>query len=228
MAQLALNGTIQTPLSVNYVTSTSDNGSNTTYTFSGVSIKQPGLIVIGVHSRRNDTAFTNLSSVTVNGVSATIVENVRASFNTGTRSSLAYIRVATGTTADIVLTYSVAQNYVAVSIYNIQGNLSDTPLGSANSSSVTPGVTALNLNLLTSENIQVGIGICSSTASTDGGWSSTQLGALATSYALANSSGDFHASGTSYKRGSATGTTMLQAAAGGAFVPAVLVAAVWR
>ena len=227
MAQLALNGTIQIPLSVNFVTFTTSSSSSTSYTFSGISIKQPGLIVIGVHARKNDTGFSNLSSVTVNGVSATIIESVRQVANSiGVRSSLVAIRINTGTTADIVLTYSAPQTAAAISVYNIQGNLSDTPVGSANSSS-TDANNVLDLNLLTSENIQVGIGICSNLGQLPS-WFSTQLGALPTLYADGFGSGTFRITGSLYKRGSATGTTALQCATIDTNRPSVLVAAVWR
>jgi hypothetical protein len=228
MAQLALNGTVQIPLSVNYVTYTTSSSTATTYTFSGVSIKQPGLIVIGVHARKTGTGFSNLSSVTVNGVSATISENVRAVGDHGVRSALAYIRIDTGTTANIELTFSQTQDNVAISVYNIQGNLSDSPLGNSNSSS-TSNVSVLNLNLTTSSvHPQVGIGICSNLGQNPA-WYSTELGSLSTLYSDGFGPGTFRITGSLYKRGLvASGTTMLQCSTDDINRPSVLVAAVWR
>jgi hypothetical protein len=220
MAQLALNGTIQIPLSVNYVTRSSSGSPSASYTFSSTSILQPGLIVIGVHSFANSTA-PSLTSVTVNGVTASLVQNVKATRADPSSSiaALAYIRVNTGNTADIVVNFSGSgANMCVISVWNIQGNLSDSPISSANDVSTTTLKSSFVITLNGDNTPTAAVSIISNALG------DPSYFPLPTTYIENISTRRF--SGTFYKKLSTSSTTIVASTTGSA--PTVLIGAVWR
>ena len=105
--------------SITYITSTSSTGDQSSYTFSGVDIGGPGLIVVTFSSRCD--AF---SSASIGGVSSSLV----AGTNLGDRTVTGVIaaRITGGTTANIVLTFGGQMINCVIGVYRIQNNISDT------------------------------------------------------------------------------------------------------
>jgi hypothetical protein len=123
------------PASITYITSVSSNIDDTTppfqYTFNSVDIDGPGLIVLHIGTYVNGAVpTTTISGVTIGGVSAsfqTITHNGDFNFATTT---LAYARITSGTTADIVVDYKQNSGFPAniyIGVWRIQNNTSDIP-----------------------------------------------------------------------------------------------------
>ena len=112
------------PISVTFVGTTQSTSNLTTYTFNGVSIGGPGLIVVVAHGSADTGLTRTLASLTVNGTGATIHSNTSSQDWAFTTSS----RVASGATANIVVTYSGAALRCVIAVYRIQNNASDTPV----------------------------------------------------------------------------------------------------
>ena len=108
--------------SITYITSTSSTGDQSSYTFSGVDIGGPGLIVVTFSSRCD--AFRTFSSASIGGVSSSLV----AGTNLGDRTVTGVIaaRITGGTTANIVLTFGGQMINCVIGVYRIQNNISDT------------------------------------------------------------------------------------------------------
>jgi hypothetical protein len=109
--------------SITYVTTVADTSDTTTYTFSSASLgaaHDDRMIIVGIHSRKAG-AVSSISSVSVGGVSATIVLQ---NWNTITNSNVAAIAIAavpTGTTGDIVVTFADTMLRCAVGIWRAFG-----------------------------------------------------------------------------------------------------------
>ena len=145
-----------------------DTSDQTTYTFSSQNLGTAAddrHIIVGILSRKAG-ATTTISSVTVGGVSATIVEQVT---NTGTNSDVAGIAIAavpTGTTGDVVVTFGAGMVRAAISLYRATGLDSATASQSLNSTASAP---AVNLDIpVNGFAIGAGITAASSTATWSG------------------------------------------------------------
>jgi hypothetical protein len=132
------------PTSITYIGTQETTATQSSYTYSSVDIGGPGLIVIGFSGQRSTTTGSNLlSGITINGINATIVGQVQEGVTTFAEikpvTGLVYLRVTSGTTANITVVYQNNQNGNAISIWRIQNNKSDTPIqvGSA-ANVVTP------------------------------------------------------------------------------------------
>lgn len=119
---------------------TQDQSDQTNYTFTGVNIGGPGLIVVVAHG---GGGTRTLSSLTIGGVAANIIAATNGSLNPC--AVIAWLRVASGTTADIVVGWSGGQNRCAIEVYRITGNLSDAPAAATQQQS--SATTALSINL---------------------------------------------------------------------------------
>ena len=126
--------------SITYVTNSYILGGQSGYTFSGISIGGPGLIVIPINFTANIFGLQSISSVLVNGVSATIAiqRNNGGSIREG--SALAYIRVNSGTTANIQVNLTGNVDQLSIATYRILNNISDTPVQSLSDIGVNPSV----------------------------------------------------------------------------------------
>lgn len=103
--------------------SASSTGNNTTYTFNNVSIGTAAtnrVVVVIVQTQ------ATLSTVTVGGISATIVGS--------TSCYIAYAVVPTGTTATIVVTHTASTTRCYVDTYRVIPGFSTTPYASINDS----------------------------------------------------------------------------------------------
>ena len=108
----------------------------TTYTFAGLSIgaTTAGRKVVAVFTARSGSSIS-LSSCTIGGVAATCTTMV-----TGTSAiAIAVVDLTSGTTADVVPTWSAAAARCAVAVYAMFGAASNTP--SATGSDTTDAFT---------------------------------------------------------------------------------------
>lgn len=114
------------------------------FTFSGVSIGGPGLIVVGIHSE-NQAAASVLSSCTIGGLTPTVFFDAPSTLNTTkTHAGIAAVRITSGTTATVVVNFSQTQLRCGIGVWRIENNQYDTPIdievtsaGSGTSSAVT-------------------------------------------------------------------------------------------
>lgn len=129
-------------LTYNGVTSITVDG--TSFTFSGVSIGGPGLIVVLIHSE-NTSAASVLSSCTIGGLTSTVLFDSPSALNTTkTHAGIAAVRITSGTTADIVVNFTQSQLRCGIGVWRIENNQYDTPIdietaaaGSGSSSAIT-------------------------------------------------------------------------------------------
>lgn len=95
---------------------------NDASSYSATAITDTGLIVIGLHCE--NVGSTTINSVTVNGSSATDARTLSLSRVT---TGLYYFRT-NSTTNNIVVTYSNTQIRAGISVWNLYGTTSDTPI----------------------------------------------------------------------------------------------------
>jgi len=150
------------PPTTTFITFTSDTASATSYTFNDVPIGGSGLIVVSTHAE--GTSGITLTDVSINGVSATIVSQINAG-NTppiaiNTNTGLVYLRVSSGTTANITITYSSSVSRCGIGVWRIENNISDTPIQSQSDAlNQGTGLTITFTGLSTNN-----IGICAQTS----------------------------------------------------------------
>lgn len=118
------------PATVTYVTTIDDTSDATTYTFASANIGGPGLIVVGFQWEA--TASRSLSSATIGGNAASIIQN-GGGVEAG--AALFALRVAAGATATIAATLSGGAIRSSIGIWNVNGQQSDTPTASGQSAS---------------------------------------------------------------------------------------------
>jgi hypothetical protein len=124
-----------------YITQTSSLSKLTTYTFTGVSIgtaSDDRLVVIACAAGRS-SAENTLSSVTIGGTAATVhaaspsVVSGAATIQCGIASRL----VTSGTTADIVITWSAQVDACNLAVYTLTAWKSSTPTSTFSATTVT-------------------------------------------------------------------------------------------
>lgn len=144
------------PATVSYRTSTSSNTNGTSFTFSSQDIGTAAAdrrVVVCITSA--GSGAPSLSSLTVGGVTATTLRLFQA---TGRSCSFLIASVPTGTTGDVVATYSSTQDRCGIGIWATYGVLSATPIDSqvvtASSSSVSiPSLTTIRSGLAFAGNL---------------------------------------------------------------------------
>lgn len=109
-------------VSSSYIGLVSNVGDQNSYTFSGVNIGSPGLVVLAIYG--SSPAYL-LNSVTIGGVAANIL--AATNLGTGSTSVLAWLRVPSGATQNIVVNWSGQMKRCAVAVFNIAGNAHDAP-----------------------------------------------------------------------------------------------------
>jgi len=134
------------PATVTYVTTIDDGNGATTYTFTNANIGAAATdrLVVGALSWEA-TANRSLVSATIGGNAASVIVN---GGGVETSAAIFALRVAAGATATIVATLSGAALRAAIGIWNVNGQISDTPTAfgqSASNSSVTSHQTDINV-----------------------------------------------------------------------------------
>lgn len=115
-----------------------------TYTFSNVNIGGPGLIVFGISAEASTSAYS-LNSLTVNGNSATQVTNTTFFGGNYATSAIFQNVVASGTTANLVITFSGTVQRTRISVWRVQ-NYSNATSISSNTATAASG-TGLSVTL---------------------------------------------------------------------------------
>lgn len=117
-----------------YVTTVSSTTDLTTYTFSNASIGTAAsdrYVIVGF-SASTGTAGITISSVTIAGITATLLSKAEYSATSASRVSGIYMAaVPTGTTATIVVTYSSTMARMALNVYRCIGLPTITPHSTA-------------------------------------------------------------------------------------------------
>ncbi len=121
--------------SIFYVNRYIQTTNTTTYTFTACDIGVASTdrrVIVGAHMYGGTSR--NLSSATIAGISAT---EVTSDLNATAETVLIIANVPTGTTGDIVLTWSGSCAGSAVSVWYATGLTSDTPVATARNASLT-------------------------------------------------------------------------------------------
>ncbi len=119
-----------TAITRTYITSAASASDLTTYTFAGI-VATAGATrkCVAVITARGATATTTLSTCTIAGVSATCTTLYGAG---NSQVSIAVADVPTGSTGDVVVTFSAGMARAAVALYDMFGASSSTPTATGN------------------------------------------------------------------------------------------------
>jgi hypothetical protein len=134
------------PPSFSYRTHAESSSDLSTYTFTAQDIGTASAtryVVVGI-AIRTAGANPTFSSVTIGGVSATLVVQAVNSVSDWTRTGIFIAAVTTGTTGDVVVTLSSAAARCGISVYALYDLTSATAITSA-TSTASPG--SLNVNV---------------------------------------------------------------------------------
>lgn len=157
------------PPSVTYITYAEYGTSATSHTFSGVSIGGPGLIAIVVHAESSSGSSVTISSATIGGIAATIVQNAV----TGTTiAGIITAEITSGTTANVSITFSSPVLRRAIGVWRIQNYSSPTASVSTNAGTAESASAATNsvtLNSVQKDSVYIA-GITIGTEGTRVGW----------------------------------------------------------
>lgn len=211
--QVLLGFGIRPDASITFLQSNTSTTDLTTYTFSSENLGAADsgrYIIVALIGHRTTAVACSLSTLTVGGVSATIIKQ---SGTTQYATALAIALVPTGTTGDIVATWNGTCSRMGLSVYRAL-NVNPTPeadgLSTANPQTSTLSVSA--------GSVQVAIG--SSTLTSTATWSGTN-GLTEDMDAAVSDGGRFStASRTSPTALSVTGTVTFTASANPAYVSA--------
>jgi hypothetical protein len=120
--------------------------------YSATTITDTGLIVIGLHCE--NTSSASISSVTVNGASATSAYTLAVARVT---TALYYFRT-NNITNNIVVTYSNTQLRAGISVWNLYNTTSDTPITSTfNYLTIPPYTMELDFETYNPNNVGIAI-----------------------------------------------------------------------
>ncbi len=156
-------------------TATSTSGLGT-YTFSAQNLGTAAsdrYIVVAVASRKAGASAT-ISSVSVGGVTASIVSQVTDNVTNTNVSGLAIAAVPSGTTGDVVVTFSLTMLRCGIALYRLDNLVSSTPYDFHSSTVAAP-----TASLQTTYGCAIGTAITAQVAST------TWTGLVAKDYDLA-------------------------------------------
>lgn len=123
------------------INSSADGTSHTFSAFSLGAAAADRLILVGFGTRRG--AATAISSVTIGGVTATLIQTQRSDSGVVVNVCLAYAVVPTGTTGDIVINWSATATRVRGGVWRAVGLNSSTPIDTG-TSTATPPTDTLN------------------------------------------------------------------------------------
>ena len=135
-------------------------GNASTYTFTGVTIGGPGLIVLGLSA----PSFGNVlpATWTINGNNVVLDGGIDDG-GVSTFAVIGHYRITSGTTADITVTLSNNTRSMSLGVWRIQDNISDTPYRSENSVSYTNTTDGFSLSSLSANTVGV---ICGTSPAT--------------------------------------------------------------
>lgn len=139
---------------------TAQTGSASQFTFTAVNIGGPGLIVVCAMAKSHSGASYNASGITLGGVSMTSGSNA----SNAEPTAIFYLRSASGSSADIVVTWSGYMDGCEISIYRVTDNKSDTPIG--NASKYGSFVSSNSISLTTQKGCTIVVGANSSATTT--------------------------------------------------------------
>lgn len=117
-------------ISIEYVTERGSTSNAKTYTFSGTSIgAEAADRVVIVAAAGSSGSARSISSVTIGGVTASVAVTQASTSAIGARCriGLYYLAVASGTTADIVVTFSGTMGHGMIAVFAMTGHTSETP-----------------------------------------------------------------------------------------------------
>lgn len=152
---------------ITFLQSASDTTDSSTYTFASQNLGTASAdryIIVCIAGRRGNVLDILVSSVTVQGVSASLVVNVQ---NAATNSSVACIAIAavpTGTTGDIVVNFPRTLSRLGISVFAATG-IVPTEFDSDSSTADSP---TCNLDIPA---YGIGVGICNVSSSSSVAWS---------------------------------------------------------
>lgn len=125
--------------SSSYTATAVNSAAQTTYTFSSQSIGTAAAnryVVVGITAYTLSSS-TSISSVTIGGVSATQLAQAYSGGVNEDLSALYIAAVPTGTTADVVITFSTAPYRCGIGVYRVIDLLSSTPTNTYTASSTS-------------------------------------------------------------------------------------------
>jgi len=142
---IVASAVVAASLAKTYIGTTDHGSSAATQTFTGVAIGTPAadrlVVVIAACYTGNSGGACN--GITIGGVAANIVpETNETGFRI--RTVIAWLRVPTGTTADIVVSWPTS-GPGGISVYNVTGQSSDTPNDADTLASATGTVLTITL-----------------------------------------------------------------------------------
>lgn len=137
--------TPSTPAVATYIATGTSTVNNASYTFTNANIGVAAadrIVLVAITARDAGASAAALTSCTIGGNAATVDSTTNA-VNGREAAAFAYLPVPAGTTATIVVNFNVTMDVCALHIYNINGQASNTPVGSAvdgaGALSVSPG-----------------------------------------------------------------------------------------
>ncbi|TIX28936.1 hypothetical protein [Mesorhizobium sp.] len=137
------------PIPVYQGTAEGNTGTICTYTNAPIgAASATRLVVAVVQVRRNANAVRTITGVTIGGNAASILvqTNVVDGVSSGITVGIASLVVASGTTATVVATFSGLGNNSAVSVYTIDGLLSNTATDTASATGNDASGSTLDVN----------------------------------------------------------------------------------
>ena len=146
----------------------------TAYTFSAQAIGTAAtdrVVVVGIAARQSGSTET-ISSVTIGGVTATInSQTTDTTAGMGTIAGIASAVVPTGTTGDVVVTFSSAIIRCAISVYCLTGASGTTATDTGFDNNSDPGTDTLNI---TAGGVAIGASYGGVTSITGLAWTNLQ------------------------------------------------------
>lgn len=121
-----LRASVNKPV-LKYITLSTSSANQTTYTFSGVNIgtaDQYRFVVVCVRGWSGSTATRTVSSLTIAGTTATSLVNPSNQY----AGAIYGLTVTSGTTADIVVTFSSSMNNAGIFVYTVNNLQSTTAI----------------------------------------------------------------------------------------------------
>jgi hypothetical protein len=145
----ATTGAVSLPptFSLTWLTNAEESSAGTVITYSGLSFgaADPNRVVIVGIGARISTASNFVSSVTIGGIGATAVASTYATAGAANSQSVLYqAAVPSGTSGNVVVTYSVATVRTAITLYRL---ITGTPAATSGGSNFGSGVTILGVAL---------------------------------------------------------------------------------
>ncbi len=128
-------------VSVSYVNTYTDTTDQTTYTFSGASIGTASgdrIVIVTIGSRAN--LARSISSVTIAGVTATAIATANDTSGGADIAAMYAAAVPTGTTGNIVVTFSAAMLRCAIGVFAMTGASGVTPHATMTDNTISTGV----------------------------------------------------------------------------------------